>query len=69
MIDLVSMITIRRELIRSEISRADLLLGFLQENQPNSSAGNGEGSGLEPESLLNKMINDSQIASALFMKP
>ena len=69
LIDLVSMITIRRELIRSEVSRADLLLAFLQENQPNSSAGTGERSGLEPESLLNKMINDSQIASALFMKP
>ena len=69
LIDLVSMVTIRRELIRSEVSRADLLLAFLQENQPNSSGGTGERSGWEPESLLNKMIDDSQIASALFMKP
>src|SRR5210317_743328 len=68
LIDLVSMVTIRRELIRSEVSRADLLLAFLQENLPSTSAGTGERSGLEPESLLNKMINDSQIASALFMK-
>ena len=69
LIDLVSMVTIRRELIRSEVSRADLLLAFLQENLPSTSAGSGERSGLEPESLLNKMINDSQIASALFIKP
>ena len=69
LIDLVSMVTIRRELIRSEVSRADLLLAFLQENLPSTSAGTGQKSGLEPESLLNKMINDLQIASALFMKP
>ena len=31
LIDLVSMVTVRRELIRSEVSKADLLLAFLEE--------------------------------------
>ena len=67
LIDLVSMVTVRRELIRSEVSKANLLLSFLKDDLPNTSVGTTGTVGLGPESLLIKMINDSQIASALFM--
>ena len=68
LIDLVSMVTVRRELIHSEVSKADLLLAFLKDTLPDTSAGNAETVGLEPESLLIKMINDSQIENALILK-
>ena len=68
LIDLVSMVTVRRELIRSEISKADLLLALLRDNLPSGSVNIGAKAGLETDSLLTAMINDSQIASALFMK-
>ena len=67
LIDLVSMVTVRRELIRSEVSKANLLLAFLKGDLPNTSAGNTGTDALKFESLLIKMINDSQIASALLM--
>ncbi len=68
LIDLVSTATFRRELIRSESSKADLLLALLKENLPNGPVNYGEKVGLEPESLLRPMIIDSQIAGALIMK-
>ena len=67
LIDLVSMVTVRRELIRSEVSKANLLLAFLKGDLPNTAAGNTGTDALKLESLLIKMINDSQIASALLM--
>ena len=69
LIDLVSMVTVRRELIRSEVSTADLLLAFLKNELPNTAVGNSETTVLKTESLLIKMINDSQIVSALLMRP
>ena len=67
LIDFVSMVTVRRELIRSEVSKANLLLSFLEDDLPNTSVGATGTVDLESESLLIKMINDSQIASALLM--
>ena len=61
LIDLVSMVTVRRELIRSEISKADLLLALLRDNLPSGSVNIGAKAGLETDSLLTAMINDSQI--------
>ena len=69
LIDLVSMVTVRRELIRSEVSKANLLLAFLKNNLTNTSIRASGTMVLETESLLIKMINDSQIASALLMGP
>ncbi len=44
LIDLVSMVTVRRELIRSEVSRANLLLAYLKDDLLNTSDGkNGDG--------------------------
>jgi signal transduction histidine kinase len=68
LIDLVSMVTVRRELIHSEVSKANLLLAFLKDALPNTSGGTRGTVGLEPESLLIKMINDSQIENALILK-
>ena len=67
LIDLVSMVTVRRELIRSEVSKADLLLAILKDDLPNTSVGVTGTVGLESESSLINIINESQIASALFM--
>jgi len=67
LIDLVSMVTVRRELIRSEVSKANLFLSFLKDDLPNTSVETLGTVGLGPKSLLIKMINDSQIDSALVM--
>ena len=68
LIDLVSMVTVRRELILSEVSKANLLLAFLKDDLSDTSVETTGTIGLNPESLLMKMINDSQITSALFMR-
>ena len=67
LINLVSMVTVRRELIRSEVSKANLFLTLLMDDLSITSAGITEAAGLRPESRLNKMITDSQIAGALLM--
>ena len=67
LIDLVSMVTVRRELIRSEVSKANLLLALLKDDVSKTSVGITGTGGLDPESFLIKMINDSQIESALLM--
>ena len=67
LIDLVSMVTVRRELIRSEVSKADLLLSFLKADLANTSFGASGPVDLKSGSVLIKMINDSQIANALLM--
>jgi signal transduction histidine kinase len=67
LIDLVSMVTVRRELIRSEVSKANLILAFVKEDLQNISVKTTGAIGFEPGSLLMKMVNGSQIASALFM--
>ncbi len=68
LIDLVSMVTVRRELIRSEVSKANLLLVFLKDALPNTTIGIMGTAGLAFESLLIKMINDSQIENALILR-
>ena len=67
LIDLVSMVTVRRELIRSEVSKANLLLTLLEDDLLNSFVGKIGTVDSESESLLIKMINYSKIAAALLM--
>ena len=67
LIDLVSMVTVRRELIRSEVAKANLLLSLLEADLQNTSFGNGGPVDLIPGSLLKNMINNSQIGNALLM--
>jgi two-component system, NtrC family, sensor kinase len=67
LIDLVSIVTVRRELIRSEVSKANLLLSFLENDLTNIPVGTIGTVDSKSEPLLIKMINDSQIANALLI--
>ena len=68
LIDLVSMVTVRRELIRSEISKANLLMTILTDDLLRTSGEKSGTVGLKAESQILKMINGSQIESALLMR-
>lgn len=67
LIDLVSIVTVRRELIHSEVSKANQLLSFLEKDSASIPVGTIGMFNSESESLLIKMINDSQIANALLI--
>ena len=62
---LVTMVSVKRELIRSEISRARILLVSLEDNLVNGMPRAEGPSDLIPESFITRMINDSQISKAL----
>jgi signal transduction histidine kinase len=64
---LVNLVTVKRELIRSEIYRANILLASLEENLLKGRASADATSELIPESFITKMINDSQISNALVL--
>ena len=68
LIDLVSVVTVRRELIRSEVSKASLILSFIKDELHRASVGIAGAVESESGSLLSKMIADSQIANALLLK-
>jgi signal transduction histidine kinase len=61
------MVTVKRELIRSEIYSANILLTSIEENLLNGMVPADAVSGLIPDSLITKMINDSQISKALVL--
>jgi len=67
LIVLVTMVTVKRELIRSEIYRANILLASLEQNLLNGKSTVGAAAEYVPESFISKMINDSQISSALLL--
>jgi len=67
LIVLVTMVTIKRELIRSEIHSANILFTSIEENLLNGMVSAGTVSGLISDSLITKMINDSQISKALVL--
>jgi len=67
LIVLVTMVTFKRELIRSEIHRANILLASLEENLLNGMASAHASSDLIPEAFLAKMIYDSQISNVLLL--
>lgn len=64
---LVIMVTVKRELIRAEVHSANILLASIEENLINDLSPGETFSGLIPESLITKMINDSQISHALVL--
>ncbi|MGD9138411.1 MAG: hypothetical protein PVH42_16740, partial [Desulfobacterales bacterium] len=68
LIDLVSVVTVRRELIRSEVSKASLILSFIEDQLQRASAGIAATVDSESDSLLRKLIADSRIANALLLK-
>ena len=65
LIDLVTMVTLRRELIRSEVLKANTLLAFVEDNLLNSTSEDGGTLNSKSKPLLTRMINGSQIAAAL----
>ena len=65
LIDLVTMVTLRRELIRSEVLKANTLLAFVEDNLLNSTSEDGGTLNSKSKPLLTRMINGSQIADAL----
>ena len=67
LIVLVTMVTVKRELIRSEIHSANILMTSIAENLLDGVATAGNVSGLIPDSLITKMIDDSQISKALVL--
>ena len=67
LIVLVTMVTFKRELIRSEIHRANILLASLEENLLKGMASADAPPDLIPESFLAKMIYESQISNALLL--
>ncbi len=67
LIVLVTMVTVKRELIRSEIYRANILLASLEENLLNGKSSVGATAEYVPEFFITRMINDSQISSALLL--
>jgi signal transduction histidine kinase len=64
---LVVMVTVKRALIRAEVHSANILLASIEENLIDSMSPGGTASGLITESLITKMINDSQISHALVL--
>ena len=68
LIDLVSVVTVRRELIRSEVSKASLILSILRDELHAASGGIAGPVDSESGSLLSKMIVDSQITNALLLE-
>src|SRR5210317_1125754 len=69
LIVLVTMVTVKRELIRSETHSAGILLTSIEENLLNGMFSAGSVSGWVPDSLITKMINESQISRALVLGP
>ena len=67
LIVLVTMVTVKRELIRSEIHSANILLSSIEENLLDGVATAGNVSGSIYDSFITRMINDSQISKALVL--
>ena len=65
LIDLVTMVTLRRELIRTEIAKANAFLGLLEDNLLNFVEEGDENIDSKLKSRLTKIINDSKITDAL----
>lgn len=65
--DLVMLVMAKRDLIRSEISRADILLGYLKSSILDDAFKKKELIYLKPEKTITRMLNDSQIAGVLIM--
>ncbi len=69
LIDLVSMVTIRRELIQAETARANLLIDDLADAVFRAPGKGGPDEGANAESIVNGILNRSPIRSAFVVKP
>ena len=69
LIDLVSMVTIRRELIQAETARANLLIDDLADAVFRAPGKDGTDEGAKVGSIVNGILNSSPIRSAFIVKP
>lgn len=67
MIDLVTMVTAKRDLMRSEVSRATILLAFLQHILVNGAAESDSLSAMDPKGIITELIDDSEVTCALIL--
>ena len=67
LIDLVTIVTVKRELIRSEVFKADILLSTFERNLFGSILAYGRGPDASPVMALTQMLSDPQLAAALIL--
>jgi signal transduction histidine kinase len=67
LIDLVTIVTVKRELIRSEVFKANLLLKSFEHSLLNDILPNSERSDLSPGSIVAKMVGDPQLAATIVL--
>jgi two-component system NtrC family sensor kinase len=67
LIDLVTMVTAKRELVRSEVSRAGILVAYLEDQLRNTNRAGGLAQRLKNDSFIKKMIGDSKITGAIIL--
>ncbi len=67
LIDLVTIVTVKRELILSEVFKANLLLKSFEHSLLNGSLPDSGASGLLPGSIMAKLVGDSQLAATMIL--
>jgi len=67
LIDLVTIVTIKRELIRSEIVKANLLLNSFERSLLNGILQDSGRFDLSPGSIMAKIVDDSQLAATMII--
>ncbi len=67
LIDVVTMVTTRQDLIRSEISRGEVMLAYIQYQLTGNLADGRRLIDLAPTAIMTSMITDSQITCALIL--
>jgi signal transduction histidine kinase len=67
LIDLVTIVTVKRELIRSEVFKANLLLTSFEHSLLNGILPAGRSRDLSPGSMMAKMVGDPQLAGAIIL--
>ena len=67
LIDLVTIVTVKRELIRSEAFKANVLLTSFESNMLSGVLRDHRSPNSSPSSMLAKMVNDPQVAGTLVL--
>ena len=67
LIDLVTIVTIKRELIRSEVIKANLLLNSFEHSLLNGILPDSGRSDLSPGSIMAKIVGDPQLAATMIL--
>jgi len=67
LVDLVTIVTVKRELIRAELFKANILLSSLENSLLNGILINSRSPGLFPGLVLSRILGDPQLAAALVL--